>query len=270
MTPSVRASSGMAPFKMAPSGMAFLAGLLFSSRRYAAGAPVAGTLVGTLNTLSYLSVNRAEQVTLLLHQAADGDSAAAAQLLPLVYTELRQMAAARLRQTPPGGTLQPTALVHEAFLKLVNQQGEMPGWQGRAHFFGSAAKAMRDVLVDYARRRSAAKRGGGANRTDMDTGVEYEAAMELGDGLVPDPDEMMRLDEVLGELEAMDSRKHQIVMLRYFAGLTPEQIGFALNISERTVLRDWRFARAWLKTRVRPGNYPSGGGAESGDADDSQ
>jgi len=219
-------------------------------------------------------VNRVEQVTLLLHKAADGDSAAAAELLPLVYNELRQMAAARLKQTPPGGTLQPTALVHEAFLKLVNQQGEMPGWQGRAHFFGSAAKAMRDVLVDYARRRSAAKRGGGLHRAELGVAAEYDAAMNLGDGLVPDPDEMMRLDEVLGELEAMDARKHQIVMLRYFAGLTPEQIGFAMNISERTVLREWRFARAWLKTRVRPAKNASGDaageGVESGDSDDTQ
>lgn len=176
-------------------------------------------------------------LTRILADAGQGDRQAAAQLLPLVYDELRKLAQARLAAQPPGATLQPTALVHEAYIKLVG--GADPGWDSRAHFFGAAAQAMRNILVDQARRKSSLKRGGGAQRVD-----EFEMAIE------EPPLDMLALDEALTELERQDERKARIVMLHYFGGLTLDETAAALGISVPTVQREWRFTRSLLFTRL--------------------
>lgn len=179
-------------------------------------------------------------ITRVLTAAGAGDRQAAAALLPLVYDELRRFARNMLAQQPPGATIQPTALVHEAYLKLV-AAGD-PGWQGRAHFFGAAAQAMRNVLVDQARRKKALKRGGEAKRVD-----EFELAIE------PPKEDILALDEALTELETVDARKTRIVMLHYFAGLTLEETAGALGISVPTVQREWRFTRSFLFSRLNQG-----------------
>lgn len=186
-----------------------------------------------------------ERVTVLLRAAQGGDRAAAEALLPLVYEELRRLAESRMRRLAPGQTLQPTALVHEAYLRLV--RGEDPGWNGRAHFFGAAAQAMRNILVEQARRYQAVKRGGGMRASPMD-GEPAESHT--------DPAETLALDESLKRLERLDSRKAQVVALRVYAGLTNEQIASALEISSRTVEREWRFARAWLRRALGTGAAP--------------
>lgn len=183
-----------------------------------------------------------ERVTVLLRAAQGGDRAAAEQLLPLVYEELRRLAESRMRRAAPGQTLQPTALVHEAYLRLV--RGEDPGWSGRGHFFGAAARAMRNIMVEQARRYQTQKRGGGRKAAPLD-GEPAEAPV--------DPAETLALDETLNRLERLDSRKAQIVSLRVYAGLTNEQIASALEISSRTVEREWRFARAWLRRELGSG-----------------
>jgi RNA polymerase sigma factor (TIGR02999 family) len=175
-------------------------------------------------------------VTVLLRAAASGDAGAASQLLPLLYGELRRLATDRMRQTPPGNTLQPTALVHEAYLRLVG--GGDPGWNGRGHFFGAAARAMRDILVEQARRKGAGKHGGGRDRVPLE---EAQIAFEEGG------DDLVALDGALRRLEARDPTKAQIVMLRYFAGLTAAETAAALGVSERTIEREWRFIKAWLR-----------------------
>lgn len=178
-------------------------------------------------------------VTRVLQAAAAGDAEAAAALLPLVYQELHRLAQARLRRTPPGNTLQTTALIHEAYLKLVGD-GD-PGWSGRHHFFGAAARAMREILVDQARRKAAAKHGGGLRRVDLDEGdIVLDEA----------PERVLALDEALRKLEAEDARLGEIVMLRYFAGLTQGETAAALGVSERTVERDWRYIKAWLRREL--------------------
>ncbi|MCC7389299.1 MAG: sigma-70 family RNA polymerase sigma factor [Phycisphaerales bacterium] len=178
-------------------------------------------------------------VTLVLQAAAAGDAEAAAALLPLVYQELHRLAQARMRRTPPGNTLQTTALIHEAYLKLVGS-GD-PGWSGRHHFFGAAARAMRDILVDQARRKASVKHGGGLRRVDLD-----EADIVLDEA----PERVLALDEALRKLEAEDARLGEIVMLRYFAGLTQGETAAALGVSERTVERDWRYIKAWLRREL--------------------
>jgi RNA polymerase sigma factor (TIGR02999 family) len=175
------------------------------------------------------------QVTQILKAASAGDRLAAENLLPLVYNELRALAKARLRHVPPGNTLQPTALVHEAYIKAVGEAD--PGWDGRGHFFAAAARAMRNILVDQARRKAAMKHGGGAARADLTPDllpIDAPAA------------DMLALDQALERLEREDPRKAQVVMLRFFAGLTSEQCGQVMGISTPTVERDWRFARSWL------------------------
>jgi RNA polymerase sigma factor (TIGR02999 family) len=172
-----------------------------------------------------------------LSAACAGDRRAAAELLPLVYEELRRLARARLGKQPPGATLQPTALVHEAYLKLVGSAD--PGWDNRAHFFGAAAQAMRNILVDQARRKGALKRGGNANRVE-----EFEPVIE------PPAEDILALDEALTELEKQDERKARIVMLHYFGGLTLDETAAALKISVPTVQREWRFTRSLLFTRL--------------------
>ncbi len=163
---------------------------------------------------------------------------AAAKLLPLVYDELKRLAASRMAHLAPGQTLQPTALVHEAYLELVGD-GD-PGWNGKAHFFGAAAQAMREILVDQARHKSRQKRGGDRHREPLARHIAAAPEFEL-----PSVD-MLALDEAMDRLSADHPRRAQVVMLRFFAGLTAEQIAELLDTSARTIERDWRFARAWL------------------------
>jgi RNA polymerase sigma factor (TIGR02999 family) len=177
-------------------------------------------------------------VTRILSALDAGDPRAADQLLPLVYAELRKLAAAHLAREAPGHTLQPTALVHEAYLRLVGGD-PAPHWTGRGHFFAAAATAMRRILVDRARRRLTRKRGGG------------RARQPLADVAAPEPDaDLLALDEALAKLAARDPQKAKLVELRYFAGLTGDQAAAALGISPTTADRHWAYARAWLKAEV--------------------
>jgi RNA polymerase sigma factor (TIGR02999 family) len=174
---------------------------------------------------------------------------ASADLIHGVYAQLRQLAAARLTTLPPGQTLQPTALVHEAYLKLT-AQGD-PGWESQGHFFGAAAIAMRYVLLDHARARLALKRGGGGVRLDLDEsktpGLSFDSASE----------DIVALDELLTLLEKHHARPAQVLMMKFFGGLSDEQIAEALSVSSRTVTRDGRFAKAWLMARWRGGAFDS-------------
>lgn len=180
-------------------------------------------------------------VTQILSQIESGDPAAAEQLLPLVYQELRRLAAAELSEERPGLTLQPTALVHEAFLRLVGA-GQSRGYKDRNHFFAAAAQAMRRILIDNARRRLTQKRGGGYSRVPLDALA------------APEPDaELLALDEALQKFAAAEPLKAQLVELRYFAGLTGEQAAEVLGLSPTTADRYWAYARAWLKNEVRRG-----------------
>lgn len=175
-------------------------------------------------------------VTRMLDAAAAGDRHAAAELLPLVYNELRRLAAARMAAEPAGHTLAPTALVHEAYLRLVGDADDAH-WDGRGHFFAAAAEAMRRILVEGARRKRAEKHGGGMQRHDAD-------AFPIA---APEPDEdLVALDEALDRLAALDPVKAELVKLRYFAGLTIEQAADALGISPATANRYWAYSRAWL------------------------
>lgn len=169
---------------------------------------------------------------------------ASERLFPLLYDELRALAASRLRRLPPGATLQPTVLVHEAYVKLVRDEGVT--WEGRAHFFGAAANAMRDILVDRARRRAARKHGGGRDRLPLDSRV---LGIESGGGA--SDEDLLALDEALTRLAALDERQARVVTLMYYAGLTQQQIADLLQVSVRTVERDWRFARAWLASEMK-------------------
>lgn len=185
-------------------------------------------------------------VTRLLSQIEQGEAGAAEQLLPLVYQELRSLAAAKLAQERPGQTLQATALVHEVFLRLVvkpDGRSKEPNqhWDGRGHFFAAAAEAMRRILVDRARRKAATKRGGELDRVELDP--DLVAAPEVREDLVA-------LDAALDQLAAEYPQQAEVVKLRYFAGLTLPDIAAALDISERTAGRHWAFARAWLRRAV--------------------
>jgi RNA polymerase sigma factor (TIGR02999 family) len=179
------------------------------------------------------------EVTRVLSAIEQGDARAAAQLLPLVYDELRQLAAHKLAHETPGQTLQPTALVHEAYLRLVG--GDRPqSYRDRSHFFAAAATAMRRILIDNARRKQTGKRGGGRQRQPLE------------DLAAPEPDEeLLALDGALQKLAAADPVKAQLVELRYFAGLTGEQAAEVLGISPSTADRHWAYARAWLQAEVR-------------------
>jgi RNA polymerase sigma factor (TIGR02999 family) len=177
----------------------------------------------------------------LLSAIEQGDPHAAAQLLPLVYDELRRLAAAKLAHEKPGHTLDATALVHEAYLRLVGATPEQ-SWDGRAHFFAAAAEAMRRILVEHARHRRSLKRGGDRHRIDLD--AEQPA--------VPPRDEpLLALDEALDRLHTLDPDKAQLVKLRYFAGMTIEQAADILGISVTTANRWWAYARAWLHEEIR-------------------
>lgn len=183
-----------------------------------------------------MSESSPERVTLLLHAIGRGEEKATDELLPIVYAELRRLAKRRMENEASGHTLQATALVHEAYLRLVGD-GDV-AWANRAHFFGAAANAMRRILVDRARRVGREKRGGGLERIDWGD-VEVAASP---DGTV----DLISLDEALVRLEAFDPRLARLVMLRYFAGLGVDDTAAALELSPRTVKRDWSVARAWL------------------------
>ena len=182
-------------------------------------------------------------VTLILRRLSEGHQSAAAELLPLVYGELRRLAASWFGREPAGQTLQPTALVHEAYIKLVGGSGSE--WNDRNHFFAVAAKAIRQVLIDHARARKTAKRGEGMRRVSIE---EAEASPSERRAL-----DVLALDEALLKLAEMDPRKSQIVEMRLFGGLTGEAIAAALGVSRTTVDSDWQIARAWLRTQLKDG-----------------
>ena len=184
-----------------------------------------------------------DETTQFLTNAANGDPAAAEKLLPLVYQELRALAAHYLRGERVGHTLQPTALVHEAYLKLVKTQ--RVDFNGRSHFLAVAASTMRRVLVDHARRRRSLKRGLGRERVAL---REDELSMQ------GTPTDMLALDEALSRLEALDNRCSRVVELRYFGGMTVEEAAAALGVSKRTVEDDWAWARTWLYQTLSEGS----------------
>jgi RNA polymerase sigma factor (TIGR02999 family) len=188
-------------------------------------------------------------VTRLLDAAAAGDRKAAADLLPLVYDELRKLAAAKMAQERPGQTLNPTALVHEAYLRLV---GPADGhrWENCGHFFAAAAEAMRRILVEAARRKGRARHGGGRRRVDLDeSGIVAESP----------GDDLLALDEALTRLAELDPMRAELVKLRFFAGLTMPEAATALGISLATAERHWAFARTWLYAELRDSQPPESG-----------
>jgi RNA polymerase sigma factor (TIGR02999 family) len=182
-------------------------------------------------------------VTRLLEAAVSGDPNAAAALLPLVYDELRKLAAARLADEKPGQTLQATALVHEAYLRLVGST-QPQEWNGRGHFFAAAAEAMRRILVENARRKQAVKHGGGLQRVNLD---QFDALVEAP------PEDLLALDEALERLTRHEPRGAQFVKLHCFAGLTVEQAAEALGLSRTEAYRLWTFVRAWLHSQLAGG-----------------
>ena len=187
-------------------------------------------------------------VTRILSAVEHGDARAAERLLPLVYDELRKLAARKLAQERPGQTLQATALVHEAYLHLVDAQGSRP-WQGRGHFFAAAAEAMRRILIDSARRKRRPKRGGERHRVDLD---------DAGDAIAPPVADLLALDEALEKLAAEDKDSADLVKLRYFAGLSLAEAAEVLGLPARTAGRRWAYARAWLSEEMLGG--PDSGG----------
>jgi len=180
-------------------------------------------------------------VTKLLRAASHGDAAALDQLIPVVYDELKRLAASQLRNERPDHTLSPTGLVHEAFFRIVDQR--VVGWDGRAHFFGIAAQAMRRILVDHARRRNAHKRG-----QHLQVTLPDEAAV----GAPAPSEEVVAVDEALQRLALLDPRQAKLVELRYFVGLSIEETAEVLGVSAATVKRDWALARAWLQRELGP------------------
>jgi RNA polymerase sigma factor (TIGR02999 family) len=181
-------------------------------------------------------------VTQILSEIELGDPSAAEQLLPLVYDELRRLAAARLRNEKPGQTLQATALVHEAYVRLVNVP-DAQKWNSRGHFFAAAAEAMRRILVEQARRKKSLKGGGGLNRVEL-------SDADLSDG--GNTLDMIALDDAIEQLESEDPRAAQVIKLRFFAGLTIAQAAEAIGLSPATADNDWSFARSWLRVQMSP------------------
>jgi len=187
-------------------------------------------------------------VTTLLNRLAVGDPEAAAQLVPLIYDELRRLAARRLRHQRPGHTLEATALVHEAYLKLAGQPNAK--WQNRAHFFAVASQAMRHILVDYARNQQTIRRGGRRQKVSLDRVLL----------VAPDrTDELLGIHELLSRLEELDRRQARIVELRYFAGLTTGETAEVLSVSPKTVQREWNMAKAWLYGELKELEHDTGG-----------
>jgi len=181
-------------------------------------------------------------VTGLLHAWGGGDLAARDELVAVVHHELRRRAAARLRREQPGHVLQPTALVHEAYLRLVDQR--RTDWQSRAHFFAMASEMMRRILVDHARRRKMGKRSGGWARVALDEAVAKREPRDV---------DLLDLDAALSELASFDLRKSRVVELKFFGGLSLDDSAQALGLSRATVERDWQVARTWLYRRLNPG-----------------
>jgi RNA polymerase sigma-70 factor (ECF subfamily) len=181
------------------------------------------------------------EITILLAEMKRGNSEALPKLIPLLYDELRRLAGHFLREERPGHTLQPTALVHEAYLKLAGQRS---GFENRAQFMAVAAQAMRRILVDYARSRVAAKRGGGMALLDIDVATAGAAAT------VEQSEELLAIDEALEKLLALDPQQGKVVEMRYFGGLTVEETAAALDIAPRTVKREWAMAKAWLRVEI--------------------
>jgi RNA polymerase sigma factor (TIGR02999 family) len=184
-------------------------------------------------------------VTRILNAIERGDAKATDELLPLVYEELRLLAAQKLSHEPPGQTLQATALVHEAYLRLVGD--EPPSWNSRGHFFAAAAEAMRRILVENARRKGRLKRGGAQERTRLD-----DATLAIEEP----PEDLIALDEALTKFAKEDPAVFELVRLRYFAGLTQQQAAEILGIPRRTADRDWAYARAWLYQEMTRGSEP--------------
>lgn len=181
-----------------------------------------------------------QEVTRLLIRLMDGERAVLDDLLPLVYAELRRLAAGYLRHERPGHTLQPTALVHEAYLRLVDQTQVQ--WQNRAHFFGVAAQMMRRILVDHARSQQAEKRGGDIQKLALDENIDVSGERAA---------ELIALDDALARLAELDPQKSRIVELRFFGGLSVEETAEVLGVSAPTVKRQWRMAKAWLYGQVQ-------------------
>jgi RNA polymerase sigma factor (TIGR02999 family) len=186
--------------------------------------------------------SRSEEVTQILEAADAGDKLAAERLLPLLYEELRRLAAAKMAQEAPGQTLQPTALVHEAWLRLVGEGNQR--WNSRGHFFAAAAEAMRRILVEHARRKKALRHGGGQERVSL---ADVEPAGEPGD------DRLLAVDEALDELAGLDAAQAEVVKLRFFVGLKLEEIAALHGVSMKTVQRQWTHARTWLFERIQRG-----------------
>lgn len=189
-----------------------------------------------------------DEITRILSAAEQGDRRAAEQLLPLVYDELRKLAAERLAHESPGQTLQATALVHEAYLRLVaggSRDSSPPSWENRGHFFASAAEAMRRILIDNARRKQAAKHGGEWQRHDL---LDVELAIDSTS------DDLFAVNEALSRLAAREPIVARLIDLRFFAGLTLEQAAKCLGLSERKAYRHWAFGRAWLRRELDRGN----------------
>jgi RNA polymerase sigma-70 factor (ECF subfamily) len=187
------------------------------------------------------------EVTQLLRAWGDGDDAALDKLTPLVYNELHRLAQHRMRQEAPGHLLQATALVNEVFLRLVDVHEV--SWQNRAHFFAISARMMRRILTDFARARQYLKRGGAARQVSLDEALVVSPEKDAG---------IVAVDEALTQLAAIDARKSQVVELRFFGGLSVEETAEVLKISSETVMRDWKFAKAWLLRAIsgEPGNAP--------------
>jgi len=193
------------------------------------------------NTLFEHPMAKPGEVTAMLAEIGQGKSEALPRLVPLVYQELKRLAAHILQDEREGHTLQPTALVNEAYLRLAGQKA---GWQNRAHFMAVAGQAMRRILVDYARQRVAGKRGGGEMALDLDQ-------CEIGVDIVGQSEELLAVDEALTRLAALDLQQARVVELRYFCGMTVEETAQTLAIAPRTVKREWAMAKAWLRLEIR-------------------
>ena len=179
-------------------------------------------------------------ITQVLQAIGRGEGHASEELLPLVYEELRRLAASRMAHEQPGQTLQATAMVHEAWLRLVSSGDR--NWQNRAHFFGAAAEAMRRILIENARRKSALKRGGGLARVDLE-GLQVAAA-------TPD-DKILLINEALEKLQTEDPERARVVVMKFFGGLTNQEVAEALGVTERTIERQWAFAKAWMYNAIK-------------------
>ncbi len=195
---------------------------------------------------------QAEQVSQLIEAVRGGRHSAAGKLMELVYGELRAIAQRQMARVPAGGTLQATALVHEAYLRLAGDQFQ---WQDRAHFFFAAARAMRDILIEEARKDASLKRGGKWKRITLDEAIVSAEPVD---------EDLLALDQALQALEATDKTSADVVMLRYFSGLTIEETAKAMGVSTPTVKRHWQYARAWLRAQVKGDAVAEDGGTDAG------